>query len=239
MSVASVQQTTVRNRLLRQLSPADFALLQPALRPMATQLRQVMIAPETPIRELFFPEDGFVSIVTAGPGSRAEVGVIGKEGLVGGAPVLLGGDRTPYEHFVQGPGTVLAVAAEALNAAIDRSPSLHRLLLRGIQVQLVQTAHTAFVNATCQIETRLARWMLMCHDRTEGDEFAITHEFLALMLGVQRTTVTLALQSLESHGWVRARRGRIIVLDRAGLERGAGEAYGVPEAEFERLIGNA
>ncbi|MFE1597331.1 Crp/Fnr family transcriptional regulator [Methylobacterium sp. ID0610] len=237
--MAPLQQTALRNRLLRQLHPADFEELQPHLHPLSTRLRQVLIAPNEPVREVFFPETGFVSVVTAGQGSRAEVGLIGPEGLVGASPILLGSDRTPHEHFVQGPGDVLAVDSAVLTAAATRSPNLRLLFLRFVQVQMVQTAQTAFVNATYQIEARLARWLLMCLDRTEGDEFPITHEFLALMLGVQRTSVTLALQSLEGSQMIRARRGRIAVLARRALEELAEGAYGIPEAEYARLLGGA
>ncbi|WP_018261936.1 Crp/Fnr family transcriptional regulator [Methylobacterium sp. WSM2598] len=233
--MASLQQTALRNTLIRQLSPADFAALQPHLHPIETRMREVLIAPNEPVRRLYFPESGFVSVVTAGR-SRTEVGLIGSEGLVGASPVLLGAESTPHEHYVQGPGEALAIEAGRLVEAAEGSRAMRLLFLRFVQVLLVQTAQTAFVNATYQIEARLARWLLMCHDRTDGDEFPITHELLALMLGVQRTSVTLALQSLEGHHLIRARRGRITVLGRGALEDLAGGAYGIPEAESARLF---
>jgi CRP-like cAMP-binding protein len=132
-----------------------------------------------------------------------------------------------------------AIAVEALDDAVARSRTLHGLLLRYVHVVLVQTAQTAFVNAAYPVETRLARWLLMAHDRLDGGDLPLTHEFLAAMLGVQRTSVTLSVQALEGHGWIRARRGRITVLDRAALERAAGDGYGVSEAEYARLIEGA
>ena len=233
------QQSSVRNRLLKTLSPNDFALLQPHLQPMTTELRQQLIAPNTPIKQLFFPEVGFGSITTSGSGKQVEVGIVGREGLIGAAPVLLGSDRTPHEHFIQSAGEMLSIATEALCGAIDQSASLHKLLLRSIQVQLLQTAQTAFVNASQTIDVRLARWLLMCHDRLDGDELQITHEFLSLMLGVQRSSTTLAIQALEGHRLIRARRGRITILDRGTLEAVADGGYGLPEAEFARLIEGA
>ena len=233
------QQSSVRNRLLKTLSPNDFALLQPHLQPMTTELRQQLIAPNTPIKQLFFPEVGFGSITTSGSGKQVEVGIVGREGLIGAAPVLLGSDRTPHEHFIQNAGEMLSIATEALCGAIDQSASLHKLLLRSIQVQLLQTAQTAFVNASQTIDVRLARWLLMCHDRLDGDELQITHEFLSLMLGVQRSSTTLAIQALEGHRLIRARRGRITILDRGTLEAVADGGYGLPEAEFARLIEGA
>jgi CRP-like cAMP-binding protein len=237
--VSQPQQSSVRNRLLRALSPDDFDLLQPHLEPMTTALRQPLIASNTPVKQLFFPEIGFSSITTQGSEGRVETGLIGREGLVGAWPILLGSDRTPHDHFVQGAGEMLSIATEALCAAISRSASLHKLLLRSIQVQLTQTSQTAYVNATQTIDVRLARWLLMCHDRIDGDDLQITHEFLSLMLGAQRSSTTLAVQALEGHRLIKARRGRITILDRKTMEQVADGGYGLAEAEFARLIEGA
>jgi len=237
--VSQPQQSSVRNRLLKALSPDDFALLQPHLQPVTTELRQPLIAPNTPIKQLFFPEVGFCSITTAAFDKKVEVGIVGREGLVGALPILLGADRTPHEMFIQSPGEVLSITTEALCAAVSQSASLHKLLLRSIQVQFLQTAQTAFANASLTIEVRLARWLLMCHDRLDGDELQITHEFLSMMLGTQRSSTTLAVQTLEGHGLIRARRGRISILDRETLEKVTDGSYGLPEAEFVRLIEEA
>ncbi|ACA16317.1 transcriptional regulator, Crp/Fnr family [Methylobacterium sp. 4-46] len=231
-----IPQEELRNRLLRRLAPDDFARVAPHLRPVRTGLRQVLMQAGTPIEALYFPETGFSSMTAVGPRGRGEIGVIGREGLVGAAPVLLGSDRGPYEHIVQGEGTMLRIPTERLLDAVGSSPSLRLLLLRSVQVQMTQTAQTAFVNASHQIEARLARWLLMCRDRSEGDELVLTHEFLAMMLGVQRTSVTLALQGLEGRGLIRARRGRITILDRPRLIAAAEDGYGVAEAEHDRLI---
>lgn len=232
------QQAAIRNRLLRALPAADFALLQPHLQPMPADLRQSLILPHQPIQQLFFPEAGFASIVS-GEAGKVEVGIIGREGLVGASPVLLGSDRTPYHHFIQAAGEMLAIDKGEFCAAVERSAALHRLLLRFVQIQLIQTAQTAYANAIHNIDVRLARWLLMCHDRLDGDELALTHEFLSIMLGAQRSSTTLAVQVLEGNGLIRARRGRIIVLDRAALEAAADDGYGLPEAEYARLIEGA
>ena len=233
------QQSSVRNRLLKALSPDDFDLLQPHLEPITTALRQSLIAANAPIKQLFFPEIGFSSITTQGSEGRVETGLIGREGLVGAWPILLGSDRTPHDHFVQGAGEMLSIDTEALCAAISRSASLHKLLLRFIQVQLTQTSQTAYVNATQTIDVRLARWLLMCHDRIDGDDLQITHEFLSLMLGAQRSSTTLAVQALEGHRLIKARRGRITILDRKTMETVADDGYGLAEAEYARLIEGA
>jgi CRP-like cAMP-binding protein len=237
--VSPPQQSSVRNRLLKVMSPDDFALLQPHLEPITTALRQPLIASNTPVKQLFFPEVGFSSITTQGSDGRVETGLIGREGLVGAWPVLLGSDRTPHDHFVQSAGEMLSITTEALCTAISRSASLHKLLLRFIQVQITQTSQTAYVNASQTIDVRLARWLLMCHDRIDGDDLQITHEFLSLMLGTQRSSTTLAVQALEGYRLIKARRGRITILDRKMMERVADDGYGLPEAEYACLIEGA
>ena len=144
--------------------------------------------------------------------------MIGREGLVGATPVLLGSDTTPYHHFVQSPGEMLAIGIEPLEAAIDASPTLRKLLLRFVQVQMIQTSQTAFANAVYNIDVRLTRWLLICHDRLDGDDILLTHDFLSTMLGAQRSSTTLAVQSLEGHRLIKAGRGRITILDRPAME---------------------
>jgi CRP-like cAMP-binding protein len=117
------------------------------------------------------------------------------------------------------------------------SAPLHQHLLRFAQAFMIQLGQTALANGIYQIEQRLARWLLMCHDRVDGDDLFTTHEFLSLMLGVRRAGVTLALQALEDRGLISTKRGQVTVLDRAKLEGVAGDSYGVPEAEYARLIG--
>ena len=120
---------------------------------------------------------------------------------------------------------------------MQESETLHRLLLKYIQTFMVQTAHTAIANAHAKLPERLSRWILMAQDRVGGDDLALTHEFLALMLGVRRPGVTETLQVLSRKRLIKTGRGRILVLDRKGLERSAGGYYGVPEQEYRRLIG--
>src|SRR3954468_11544448 len=230
------QHATVQNRLLKALSADDFARLQQHLEPVQTQLRQVLIAPHVPVTHVFFMESGFTSIVMQDSGHKVEVGLVGWEGLVGAAPVLLGSTSTPHEHFIQGAGGALRIDTQALLSAVGASPSLHSLLLRYVQTELVQARQTAFTNATYQLDARLARWLLMCHDRVDGDELTITHEFMSMMLGTQRSSVTLATQVLEGNHLIKAQRGRITITNRPGLEELADGSYGTTEAENARLI---
>ena len=152
-------------------------------------------------------------------------------------PILLGTDRTPHECFIQTPGAGLRIRADDLRQAMAASASLHQHLLRFVQAFMIQMGQAALANGCHILEQRLARWLLMCHDRVDGDDLATTHEFLSLMLGVRRAGVTEALQGLEDRGLISTKRGLVTVLDRAKLEGVADDSYGVPEAEYARLIG--
>lgn len=237
--MAPPQHADVRNRLLRRLSSDDFALLQPHLRLMPTELRQTLIVPHEPVTQVFFPEVGYTSVLADVAGNRIEVGIIGREGLVGASPVLLDSGLTPYHEFVQSPGEVLTIATTHFCAAVDESASLRKLMLRYLQTKLIQARQTAYTNAVYTMDVRLARWILMCHDRSDGDEITITHEFIATMLGVNRSGATLAVQTLEGNRLIKAQRGRITVRDREGLVALADGSYGVTEAEYARLIEGA
>ncbi len=226
-----------RNRLLLALSVQDFSLLQPQLEPVPLPVGTRLAEPNTPIQHVYFLDEGIASVVASTPqGRRIEVGIIGREGLTG-LPVLLGTDRSPHACFVQTAGSGWRIRADDLRRAMAASPSLHQHLLRFVQAFMVQMGQTALANGSHVIEQRLARWLLMCHDRVDGDELATTHEFLSLMLGVRRAGVTVALQALEERGLIATQRGQVTVLNRAGLEAVAGDSYGLCEAEYERLIG--
>ena len=226
-----------QNRLLAALSDADGDLLRPHLEPVELALGTVIVEPDKVMTHAVFPGSGLCSVIaSAAEGARIEIGLFGRDGMA--APALvLGADRIPHQIFLQVGGRGHRMPADALRRAIDTSPTLRGLLLRYAQTFLVQTAQTALANAGAPAEERLARWLLMYHDRQDGDDLSVTHEFLSLMLGVRRPTVTVAIHTLEGAGLIRARRGRIRVLSRERLEEAAGEAYGPAETEYERLIG--
>jgi CRP-like cAMP-binding protein len=231
-------QSSFDNLLIRLLGPADFAAIVPSLERVWVEQDQVLARPNEPIEHVYFPESGFVSTtaITAGDG-RTEVGITGREGMIG-IPVLLGADRTPHETFVQaGRAVTLRIDADNFRDKVGRSASMQALLLRYVQAYIVQSSHSTVSNAHHRIEARLARWLLMCHDRSEGDEISLTHEFMSMMIAAQRTGVTLCLHVLEGAGMIRSTRGRVMILDRDRLEDLAGDAYGAPEAEYRRLLG--
>jgi len=229
-------QSEIRNRVLVTLSPDDYALLQPRLEPVPLPLRTYLVEPNKAIEYVYFMEQGIASMVALTPlQRRIEVGLIGREGL-SGTPILLGTDRTPHECFIQMSGEALRISAADLWGVVEIRPRLHMHMLRFVQAFTVQISQTALSNGSYTLEERLARWLLMCHDRVDGDVLPTTHEFLSIMLGVRRPGVTEALHILEGARVIRAERGLVTVLDRAKLEQVAGESYGVAEAEYARLI---
>jgi CRP-like cAMP-binding protein len=226
------------NTLLGALSGADRALLDPHLTRVHLARDQVLVRANEPVEQVYFPEGGIVSIVSDMAGSgRTEAGIFGREG-VSATCLLLGSDRSPHETFVQvGNTTALCIATGRYLAAIAQSESLRNTLLRYVQTVLVQSAQSTATNATFRVEGRLARWLLMCHDRIDGDEIALTHEFMGMMISADRSNVTVTLHILEGAGMIHSKRGRVIIRDREMLEEMAGDSYGVPEAEYRRLIG--
>ncbi|HUL10500.1 MAG TPA: Crp/Fnr family transcriptional regulator [Candidatus Acidoferrum sp.] len=148
----------------------------------------------------------------------------------------MGSDRTPHDTFMQVAGDGQRISSARLRSAMERSPALHRSFLRYGHAFMVQTAQTALANGRSRIEERLARWLLMAHDRLDADEVPLTHEFLSVMLGVRRPGVTVALDLLEKDGLIRAKRGAVDILNRTGLRKISNGAYGAAEAEFQRLF---
>jgi len=226
------------NILLSALSAHDFELLKPHLTRVPLIREQMLVVPNEPIEHVYFPEGGIVSIVSVMANSgRTEAGIFGREG-VSATCLLLGTDRSPHESFVQVDGsTALRIDTDQYLAAFRQSESLRTVLLRYVQATLVQSAQSTATNASHRVEGRLARWLLMCHDRIDGDEIALTHEFMSMMISADRSGVTVTLHILEGAGMIRSKRGRVIIRDREKLEELAGDSYGVPEAEYRHLIG--
>ena len=235
--MTSIDQGTCRNLLLKSLREEDFALLAPRLRRVNLNLGEVLAAPGQPIETICFPEAGIITLSEVmADGSRIGIGHTGFEGFAGWL-VLLGCERSPHEVRVTADGgNALHISPGQLLDACSASETLRHQLLRFVQAFVVQLSRTIVSSLTQSVETRLSRWTLMAHDRIEGDEIQITHDGIAVMLAVRRASVTDALHILEGEGLIRCRRGRVIVRDRDGLLRQAGETYGVFEAEYSRLI---
>lgn len=228
------------NRVVGSLSRVDRQLLEAHLEPVTLKSRQHLQSANCRIKTVYFIERGFASVVALGGSKRqqAEIAVVGREGMTGLA-VILGVNRSPHDTFMQAEGDGRCINAEVLCGLMEKSRSLTGCLMRYAHAFSVQVGFTALANAQGKIEERLARWLLMAHDRLERDEVPLTHEFLSVLLGVRRAGVTTALHQLESSALISTTRGRVTILDRDGLEESANGLYGAPEAEFERLFGYA
>jgi CRP-like cAMP-binding protein len=233
--MAPITQSSTGNLLLSRLSRSDFDALG-SLERVSLPLRFAQENPNERIRYVYFPESGLSSkIALTDSGERLEVGIIGCEGMTGLA-VVQGDGRSPHETFVQAAGEGVRISANSLRKAMKTSASLQQVFLRFAQAFSIQVAHTALANGRFAVSERLARWLLMSHDRL-GGELPMTHEFLSLMLGVRRPGVTEALIRLEELGAINTKRRNIEVRNRRKLEDCAGGCYGKPEAEYQRLMG--
>ena len=187
---------------------------------------------------VYFPEAGMVSLIAIlDNGTQAEVGVVGREGMLGGS--ILSGVGTSFtEATVQIAGTAWRLATADLRRGLEASPHLGPLLSRYGEALQAQIMQTSACNALHILEQRLVRWLLMAHDRSGGDELVVTQDLMALMLGVQRPTLTLAAGVLQRAGLVRYARGRLTVLDRPGLEAASCECYAAIRRRSSALFGN-
>jgi CRP-like cAMP-binding protein len=226
-----------QNRLLRALPLDEYARLLPLLTPVRLGLKEVLVEPDAPIRDVYFPREGVASVLAEEQeGGPVEVGTIGQEGFVG-LPVLLGADRTPFRVFVQIEGHGWRLSADALRRLVAERAAVRVLLLRYAQYYTDQVSQAVACNRLHTLDERCARWLLMTHDRVEGRTFEMTHQFLGLMLGVRRAGVTVAMGSLQAEGIVRYARGRVTILDRQRLEEESCGCYHVTRAALCRLLG--
>ena len=215
----------------------DFALLAPNLGRTHLEVDSVLAAPGEAIQTICFPEAGIVTFSDISRDhSRIGIGHIGYDGFAGW-PVLLGCSQSSHEVRVTADGgTAIHISPERFTEACRASATLRNLLLRFVHAFIVQLGRTVVSSLTQPVETRLCRWTLMAHDRISGDEIKVTHDEIAVMLGVRRASVTDALHILEGEGLIRGHRGRVVIRDREGLRRHAGDTYGFYEAEYSRLI---
>jgi CRP-like cAMP-binding protein len=225
------------NRLLALLPPAEYDRLRPNLRPVPLPFKQVLMRARRPIDYAYFPTSGLVSALTVmGNGAAIEVGNIGNEG-VAGVSAALGVLTSPHRLIVQVAGEALRVEASVLAEKCERGSTLWRLLVQYHTSFLFQVSQSVACNGLHAVQQRCCRWLLMTHDRIDGDELPLTHEFLAIMLGVRRVSVTLVLHPLQDQGLVKCGRGRITILDRKGLEVVACECYQLVTDEYNQMVG--
>ncbi len=217
----------IKNSLLSAIPRTAQRHLLPALEPVELAFGDVLYEPGDIIHHVYFPGDALVSLLTLADGHLAlEVGLIGRDGMVG-IPLVLGHRRSSVRALVQGAGTALRMPAARFLKEFRRSPPLQRELYRYTHALMAQISQTAACNRFHVVEQRLARWLLMTHDRVRSDRFHMTHEFLGHMLGVRRVGVTRAAQALHKRALIGYSRGDITVLDRKGLEAAACQCYEV------------
>ncbi len=228
MSSGTATPPAYKNKILQLVPAEEFARLRGHLTRVRLVNGQVLHGPGERMEQVFFVEQGFVSMVAEAEDetSRVEVGLIGPEGMVGLTSILSAEPRSYNRAMVQQAGIGYSMLTSTLVAGLDRMPVLHGVLLREIDVFLAQVSQTAACNGRHVLAARLARWLLLALDRVEGNEVALTQELLAIMLAVRRSGVTIAVQALETAGVIRHSRGRIIVCDRPGLEAAACNCYG-------------
>jgi len=230
-------QHRIRNLLLRVMPPEAFLLLRPHMEAVDLPLKHHLVESNRANASVYFIEHGLASIVaTTLDDESIECGHIGFEGMAG-AHVVLKTDCSPMKTYMQIAGNGIIVPVGILKDVLTKVPAADILLSNYVHTTEVQVAYSALANGRYTMHERLARWILMSHDRIEGDDLPLTHEFLSLMLGVRRSGVTDELHKLEGMWAIKATRGNIHVRNRKLLEEIAGGCYGGPENEYERLLG--
>lgn len=233
MTANKTQTALYKNRILASLPKGEINRLARQLEPVTLKQGHGLL--DGKASYAYFLEEGMASIVLSlASGDTIEVGVIGNEGMVG-LPILLGTGSVPGRTFMQIGGSGFRIKAEHLKEEFERGGELNKFLLKHMHALLVQSAQTAACNRLHTIDARLARWLLTCHDRVEADQLLLTHDFLAQMLGSPRTTVTLAAGDLQRTSLIDYSRGKVMIRNRAGLEKIACECYRSVRDEFRRL----
>jgi CRP-like cAMP-binding protein len=240
VTLASEQADTApqsRNHLLAVLPPSELLEIKSHLTTVELAPKQRLAEANRGIAAVYFPLDAVISVSATGEaGAAVEVGSVGCEGMVG-LPVLFGSDRSTNGVLVQIAGEAERMAADVLQHEVARSYNFRRLLHLYAQGFLTQLSQSTACNRLHAAEQRLARWLLICRDRVGRDDIPVTHETMALMLGVRRATVTEAAGSLQARGLIRYRRGVVSIVDRPRLEAASCACYQIVRNEFDRLLG--
>jgi CRP-like cAMP-binding protein len=235
--VPSVTRAAGANYLLQALPRSDRGRMVDACDAIELGIADVLYSPGERLRDVYFPIAGFVSLIMqVDDNSSLEVALVGNEGMLG-IPLVLGVDVSALRAVVQGPGSALRMDAAHFRRELERSQPLRREIGRYVCVRLTQLAQTSACTRFHVVEARLARWLLMTQDRARANTFHITHELLALMLGVRRVGVTKAASSLQKRSLINYSRGNITVLDRQGLKSAACGCYLADRKSYDRLLG--
>jgi CRP-like cAMP-binding protein len=225
------------NALLNALPQSDAHRLLAKMERISLLPKDILHLPGEPINKAHFIESGVIAIlVVLENGDYAEVGVVGREGMIG-LTLILGANRSPNEAMVVSPGTALQIGYADFKVELDRSPCLSKLMSRYLRAFYAQVSQTAACNGLHTLQQRLARWLLLAHDRSDGDDLDLTHEALSMMLCVHRPAISIAAGNLQKLGVLEYRRGRIRILDRRALETMSCECYAAVQKESVRLLG--
>ncbi|MCC5622796.1 Crp/Fnr family transcriptional regulator [Nostoc sp. CHAB 5715] len=226
----------MKNQLLAALPSEEYSRLVAYMEVIPLEFKQELYLPNQPIEYVYFVNYGVASMLTVmTDGSAIEVATVGNEGMVG-LPVFLGADRVPGECFMQVPGSGFRMRVDAFKTHVTADSPLYNLLQRYTQALFNQIAQSAACNRLHSTEQRMCRWLLMTADRVETDTFSLTQDFLSIMLGVNRSTVSLSASILQKAGLINYTRGQITILDRSGLEDITCECYQIVKGEFNRLL---
>jgi CRP-like cAMP-binding protein len=226
----------VKNRLLAALPKKEYQHLLPELEEVTLTFGDILFEPSESIRHVFFPNDSIISLLSAVEDrAMLEVGIVGNEGMAGLA-VFMGVNKSRNRALVQGAGTAMRMKATTLRREVNNGSALHNLLHRYTHSLLTQISQSAACNRFHVVNARLARWLLMTHDRVAGDEFRLTQEFISFMLGVRREQVTLAASSLQKQELISYSRGQIKILNRAGLEAVSCTCYRIVKEEYDNFL---
>jgi CRP-like cAMP-binding protein len=226
------------NHILKAFDEDTIRRLTPHLERVELSLGEYIFHANTKITHAYFPERSVVSLVaTTSKGESSEIAVIGREGLVGWQ-ITMGTSYSPYECMIQIADGGYKLPARVLLEEFRRSDTAHDIVLAFVNKLMVQMSQTTLCNGRHTVEERLCRWLLMSHDRVDGDEIGLTHEFLSVMLGVTRVSVTIAARSLQAIGHISYTRGKITITDRKGLVEGSCECYTIVQREYDRPFGD-
>jgi len=226
-----------KNRLLAALPADDFRRLLPHLKTVPIRAKQIIHKAGEPLQAVYFPNGGVASITTVlSDGTMVEAATVGDEGMLGMEAFLCANAVAPGETLMQVPDTnAEMLSVEQFREELARHGAFHELMGRYTQVVISQMMQSTACNALHQVQQRCARWLLTTHDRMHEQDFHLSHEFLAVMLGVQRPTVSIVAGTLQDAGLIRYTHGRVRVLDRKGLERAACECYSIIRGHFDRM----
>ena len=236
--MSDVRELAARQRMLAKLPRQELEYLVEGAEALTLERAHPLVNPHEPMRDIWFPVTALASLVIVlEDGSTVEAGAVGREGLVG-VPILLGAEITPMQTLIQVPGEVIRVPAARVIEIHGRAGMMRMMFLRYVHFLFVMASQSAACNRRHPMDERLARWLLVSSDGIGSDRVAITHEFLAAMMGVRRSGVTETAQRLQGKGLIEYRRASVNVIDRKGLEAASCECYRVTRREYERLFGD-